>query len=270
MTRAFISILNAHSIGDTINQMFMDVLVQKTSDEQYWLLHTSDSQITNTKLTDGWIHFELFNLYKKAGLYQNLIYINGINNSNYNQGHAAGNWVHRNLMRDYISKVYSRRYHEVHLGVPVEIGSTVYMPEELRERFSFLKTDEEQYSTIQCLSTHYNTGKILPKLYMDAFLHGPHQKIKFTGSLVEKQRVQEQIDILKLDNPDIEMVNCCGVNIEEYFRIIYNTESNLSTESSSSLLAAQLGILSIIHFVYRAEMDIWKKKFKDVPTLTFV
>jgi len=270
MTRAFVSILNAHSIGDTINQMYIDLLVEKTSDDQYWLLHTSDSPSVNSGLTDGWIHFELFNLYRKAGLFKNLIYIDRLSNRNYNEGHVAGNWIHRETCRSFIAKVYSKHYDEVHLGIPVEIGSTVYMPEELRERFSFLDSDEEPYSTIQCLSTHYNTVKILPKIYMDAFLHGPHQKIKFTGSLVEKQRVQEQIDILKLDNPDIDMVNCCGVNIEEYFRIIYNSESNLSTESSSSLLAAQLGIPSIIHFVYRAEVDIWKKKFKDVPTLTFV
>lgn len=261
MTTACIGLLNGRGLGDTLGMMSQDVGVRQRAEEPYWVIHARGI----------WIHFPLFHLYHKAGIFRNLIYIDGVDGGNYANPSRLSEYL------DHIEMLFGNRHDAIH----VLASKPEYMPQELRERFRFLASTGG-YMTLQPSSVHTSVPD--PKNFVGC-KRISYQKVRtalarlcprggaviILGSRWDAPVNALYFQTLNRDFPEIRLTDLTGkTTVEEMFRILYNAEAHLCCESGSAFFTAQLGVPTIQVYNREESRRNFADYFAAIPTLETV
>jgi hypothetical protein len=252
--KVWVDFISSHSLGDTLAYMSMDVLSGHIADYPfYWITYMGRSNVEVTPLVeDNYIHQPLFQIYHKAGLYQNILTLNLPNL--YEDKSKYDEYILRCL-----KVTYNELYNEVVWQRPkFELSSSaMWIPNLLRNMFQFLDRSTEPYSTVHfCSSTNHCSMAydFLPdtkRMSFDKLIqHLPTitkraHTVKFIGNRGDKQTTEACVAKLKTVMPYIKTSIHCDGSLEDTLRILYNSKAHLATESFSSFFTSQLGIPSI-------------------------
>ena len=283
--KAFHSLLHGFAIGDTLSVVSHDLHMQESGIENHFYVVFTGGAV-DEHMQKGWFNWPLYSLYARAGLFQNLIVLDGLDCTDWNTRCP----LYAPVFTAYIERNFGKTFTEIEQGQPfITEWKAIPCAEELRRRFQFLRFTTEPYATLHFTSSHnlhWDGGKLpyTKRASIVAVIRElaacPCRTVRMLGSVRDKPTVQAALRALSALYPNLCFEDCTGTSVEELFGLLYNSQHHIACETGTAFFTAQLGIPSTSIFLsdethryfnsHGTSRAVFEPFFSNIPALKCV